>query len=136
MIGSSKPTRRNWFPDFGNLTIQSTELTFNESYGGGSIAVWDDEHVEIQGCTIADNTARNSGGGLYASNRSVVAIRDSDFMRNESTNRGGVLYIQNRTDLLIEYCNFTDNRSSSDGGCMLIQNDVNADNYEWNIFGE
>ena len=89
----------------------------------------------VEGCTFANNSAQDSGGGIYINlsgargMQANMTIRKSDFSENFATVDGGGLEVTFDTAesvlfpsfLLVQDCNFTQNRASNGGAFKPVQ---------------
>lgn len=76
------------------FTINSGEITGNTAKNGGGVYVHQGSLV-LGGCTIANNTARTNGGGVYnygLSPTAVVTMNNSTIRGNMATANGGGVY--------------------------------------------
>ena len=99
------------------LIITNCNIRNNTSFGrggfGGGISVMDGIYF-INNCTISDNTARTSGGGIYCRKNSPD-INNCTFSGNSAINEGGGIGIYKGSPKLIN-CIFIGNTAMQGGG--------------------
>lgn len=145
----------------GMLTIDASQITNNSSNWGGGIdnevgtislsdsllsgnfgigyysrggAIFNYDTLNIDGCTLSDNTA-SSGGGI--ANEWIVTASNSDFSGNSATDVGGAIY--NDGFLTIDACTLSGNSASVGGGVfndwqLAVGNSDFSDNTPDSIF--
>ena len=107
--------------------------------GGGMAGYFGAAGLEInflvEGCTFANNSAQDSGGGIYINLSGAkgmhanMTVRESNFSGNFATVDGGGLEVTFDTIesvlfpsfLLVQDCNFTQNRASYGGAFKPVQ---------------
>lgn len=96
----------------GIFTINSCDLSDNDVNGvagtanpgnGGGLHIGNGAELNMNGCTISNNTAANQGGGLWHDNNSIAIVAFTTIADNEAANgagtytNGGVLVLSNST---------------------------------------
>jgi hypothetical protein len=139
--------------DYSNLTVLNSRVVHNTSTGAvggicgyvnsslylnnvtigwntantetsGGIDIADESIANIINCTIIENTAENSGGGLNAFN-SNLQIETSSFINNESLNGGGGGISAYNCNLQIDNCSFAENDAlNGEGGAISFGADT------------
>ena len=101
-----------------SLNFDSTLLFDNRAANGGGISMRKSIMI-IQNSMFICNSADNDGGVIYASMKSALHIKSSQF-KNNSAIDGAVMHIDINTqqELQIKKCEFRYNRASSDGGVL------------------
>ena len=107
--------------------------------GGGMAGYFGAAGLEInflvEGCTFGNNSAQDSGGGIYINlsgargMQANMTVRKSNFSENFATVDGGGLEVTFDTVesvlfpsfLLVQDCNFTQNRASNGGAFKPVQ---------------
>jgi predicted outer membrane repeat protein len=107
----------------GSHSYESCEFTNNEATlgDGGGIYVVDVSWqfgFSLINCTLNNNSANTSGGGIYIL-EGYLTLTDCSFINNTATNGGGGLYGMGEFD----DCEFSDNSTSNgDGGGIFLSN--------------
>ena len=79
----------------GYTSIKSSRFYSNSArYSGGAIYANNDSTIDIQNINFYNNFAEDDGGGIALSDRSVAIIRHSNFIRNIARSTGGVISLQ------------------------------------------
>ena len=133
----------NSSPTFENCTISSNTAGPDGTlgWGGGVYLRGSGIGLTMSGCTIDNNTARNSGGGiLFDDNESVeysgdITITDCIFSGNTGQSGpggGGGVYIENATST-ITGSTFTGNSTGNHGGGLhLLNSDCTMESCDFN----
>ena len=108
----------------GGLTLRSQSSAFvrgvefesNRAANGAAIAL-QDANLDAENAHVHDNTAAESGGGVYARSSLALLLRNLT-VANNSAPRGGGLMLQESAPVL-EGLLVTDNRAAMGGGLML-----------------
>lgn len=70
----------------GNFTLQRATLVSNSAQNGGGLYVMgEDTRVELENCTLYENTAYHSGGGIFVAT-GTVRVESSTIASNSSDN--------------------------------------------------
>lgn len=86
----------------------------NNSYGGGAYLKY---RMTLRHCIVRDNTATNSGGGIYIYSSNTGGIEHCTITRN-TANHGGGIYC-NRSS--IQHCTVTHNVATGSGGGFNVE---------------
>ncbi len=95
----------------GTATLTDSILAGNSSQGGGAIN--DNGGLTLIDCTIADNTATTSGGGLQVESGGMATLTDSTLSGNSSEYGGA---INDNGGLTLIDCTLADNTADQAGG--------------------
>jgi len=111
-----------------SVTIEDCHFESNESgQEGGACylrAMEDHDTIDVQRCTLMDNTADWTGGGMYV-RAAHSTIRDCDFLFNSAFYAGGLAMSVDET--IVARCLFAGNTSLSEGGgASAVAHDVGA----------
>ncbi|WP_407423236.1 Ig-like domain repeat protein [Methanobrevibacter sp.] len=122
---------RLFFVDTGSeLTLKNLILANCHKEGdvgfGGAIDVFFDAQLNIDNCTLENNSA-DQGGAIYAIGG--VNIVNSKFNNNVAGLIGGAIFKDFTGDLVIENTTFTNSFASSFGGAIHLLGDNDTDNY-------
>ncbi len=109
-----------------DVIVNNCEIYDNTASQGGAFYV-NQSNLAVNDANIFENYAVSDslstinfcGGGIYATNSSVVTINGGDIYKNRSAEHGGGLYLENST------CNITDilmgmNQSVLNGGAIYM----------------
>lgn len=99
--------------------IRGVALTEAEEDGGGILL--NDGYVSINNCSILDNSALTSGGGIYRgggafTDRGSCSITNTMIKNNHAASGGGI-YCRDES-IIIDTCEFNSNTASSEGGAI------------------
>ncbi|KAJ4460522.1 putative 26S proteasome regulatory subunit 6B [Paratrimastix pyriformis] len=108
-----------------NWIVESTFARNNALLTGGAIALQSTQDVTVQRCTLAENTARNGGGGgLWATFTVGVLIDNCTFAGNYNWDHGGAIYLLTVVArVVITQSQFLRNRAV-DGGALACESRV------------
>ena len=84
---------------FNNLIFKNTAQGPMADSNGGGVYVADGASPTIQNCTIADNTSKDAGDGIYVSGDSSLSIVDSIIWRNI----GSDIYCETGCSMAVSY---------------------------------
>jgi predicted outer membrane repeat protein len=120
--------------NFNNCSFDNNQAATSDPLtSGGAIRCYsistDVEYlINIENCTISNNSGANHGGGIAAYGKMMVNISNSTFTGNESGDFGGAVHIAGSIDTglsansNISNCQFYDNsaiNAGSNGGAIL-----------------
>ncbi len=126
------------FAHGGKTYLNGVSITGNASSNGGGIVVNNDAILNADDCTIASNTARGAGGGLY--DAGTATLSDCTISGNSAGSQGGGVAVgplANQAVLTMTDSTVSGNTSVSNGGgvfnngtanltdCTLANNDAN-----------
>ncbi len=104
----------------GSLSVVSCRINDNKAgYRGGAIYTESGVSTSISGSSvISGNEAVNAGGGIYATDLSIVGTQAEPVRveKNVSVSGGGI-YVTEQCD--IRYCNISSNLAYANGGGIL-----------------
>lgn len=112
----------------GNLNVDNTKFTNNQSNFGGALYQYANKNVsmDIQNSTFDSNIAKNGGGALGIFKE--AKITGSDFKNNKSEiENGGAIFLGSESVTTIEKTNFSGNSAATSGGAITTR-DYNANN--------
>ncbi len=104
------------------LDCQITQNSAND--GGGLYAARYATNIVVNGCTVCNNVARTSGGGVYVYR--YTKMSNCHIGNNMSGSQGGGVYAAGNVDMV--NCNVVRNTAASTGGGLYISSNVNARN--------
>ncbi|WP_118951838.1 T9SS type A sorting domain-containing protein [Taibaiella helva] len=94
----------------------------NGAYGAGIYSVYGLADT-LNLCSFNNNTANNSGGGIYVTEGKVI-ITNATFSGNKSNatvyDGGGGMYLKNNSTVTVSNCNFSGNYSGARGGSVYL----------------
>jgi hypothetical protein len=100
------------------VTVSRCSIYNNRAkYSGGGLACVGTSTLKVIDTSITDNESEQNGGGVYNSSKQGVMARSCFFARNKSTFNGGGYYTYGNSSRLIN-CIFKDNTSR--GGALHI----------------
>ena len=110
----------------GELTLINSNLATNSATRGGSLFLNTGEliDIELENCTLRNNTSTSFGGAIYSDAGSLKVIK-SLFQNNSGTN-GGALYVTgdplgyNPNSAELNNCVLINNQASVEGGAIYI----------------
>lgn len=112
----------------GNIEFDRVELVSNSSGGsGGAVHNVGSAFFALRNSTVADNTATESGGGIFAFFGNDIVVEDSDFRgnvapeSNDDSLGGGALNVEAMTKLTVVRSTFLENTAVNGGGIRLNQ---------------
>lgn len=80
----------------------------------------------ITNCTIANNTAGESGNGVYCRDNSSPRITNCTITNNNAARDGGGIYCRDNSSPTITNCTITNNAANNDGGGIYCVAESNA----------
>ncbi|RKY06320.1 MAG: hypothetical protein DRP65_11925, partial [Planctomycetota bacterium] len=93
---------------------------------GGGIYCDNGSSATIQGCRIINNTSGNSGGGIYA-RFGTLDIQDCSIANNTAEKfTGGGMFLYENSQINITNCSVEDNISAGGGGGIKVKNCTKA----------
>lgn len=102
-----------------DLEISNSEISYNTSGLGAGIYTW---KASITDCSINNNTATSSGGGIYKLGIDTLSITGSTTFNGNQAADGGALYQNAGTTNFSEYSgSITSNSASNSGGAFYIE---------------
>ena len=104
--------------DEGGETLKLSNVTIRENtsnHRGGGIYIWHGT-VQLNSCTVSENTAKD-GGAVYITDECKLDASNTVFEKNKSTNAGGGAIV-NMEDLVLSSCTFTSNTAENNGGAI------------------
>ena len=102
----------------GNVRFERCRFEGNAAEKGAGLLCVGSTPV-LDRCIFTDNTARYSGGGLYAAKGSSPVVRECQFVRNQASFQGGgVCSLDSAGELLGGV--FERNRAGSHGGAVYL----------------
>ena len=108
----------------GYLTMANCTIENNEAKDtGGGIYVSDDGYFELDNVTINANTAKNDGGGINGHLDADSTIKNSTITFNKSTNEdgGGICLDASGVTLTITNSHIEDNQAKENGGGICVE---------------
>lgn len=105
------------FAHGGRTYLDGVAITGNASSNGGGIVVSNDAILYANGCSIATNTARGAGGGLYDAGTAILS--DCTISGNSAGSQGGGVAVgplANKAVLTMTDSTVSGNTSVSNGG--------------------
>ena len=90
--------------------------------GDGVISVNDGSKFIMEGGTISGCTAKEKGGGLYATNQSTITINNGTISGCTAVDNGGGLYAENSSTIEIRGGTISGCSAADDGGGLYAKN--------------
>ncbi len=87
--------------DESDITIKTSKFFSNEVING-TISVYQESTLFVEGSIFDNNHADHSGGSIYAKDRSAVKIESTNFTRNIAKRFGGAVYASNKCTVDID----------------------------------
>ncbi len=97
----------------GVVTIRGNQILDNDAENAAGI--YARGSVRIQNCTVEDNVAAVSGGGIYVDSNGVL-ITDCTIARNTAQGNGGGVFISSARGTTLTKCLIAGNTSTTYGG--------------------
>jgi parallel beta-helix repeat protein/predicted outer membrane repeat protein len=110
----------------GAVTFNRTKMFNNQSADGAGIAmrmITSTPNVNINQCTIENNTASGYGGGLHDDSDGSIIMDNTTISHNEALFGGGI-YILNGTSTTINGTTINDNHAVINGGGIHSDNSL------------
>ena len=108
-----------------NLILTRCTITGNHSSQGiGAGGIRNDGTMELNRCSILNNTADTRGGGIY--NTGILTVRDSTFAFNRAGIHGAAIMTRWHP-VLIENSTITQNTTDTDVGAGIWSQDAGTD---------
>jgi hypothetical protein len=124
--------------DLGNIEVVLEDLTITGGNADGSYAracgggIFSQSHqymrrIALAGCTLSNNLARDSGGGMY-NGTGELDLRGCSFADNRAGTGAGLFNCE-ASKVIIDACVFSGNHAGIDGGAIFNGNrsEVRAD---------
>ncbi len=106
-------------------TVLDCQITQNSANDGGGLYAARYATIVVKGCTVCNNVARTSGGGVYV--YGYTKMSNCHIGNNVSGSNGGGVYAGQNVDMV--NCNVVRNTAASNGGGLYIYRcNVNAYN--------
>ncbi len=114
------------------LNCQITQNSANEGGGlhlsqdGGRNYNFDNKNITVNGCTISNNVARTSGGGVYTREINYgwvvfsITMSNCHIGNNVSGYEGGGVYVNKNGTIRMVNCNVVRNTAASGGGGLYL----------------
>lgn len=90
----------------GDIVIDSYDMLWDELFGGGALSL-DKVTAEVRDCTFERNSATLSGGALFGTGNTMIAVYGTSFRNNSTPGYGGAVAasIVNFTDSTFKHNN-------------------------------
>ena len=107
-----------------SISLANSQIEENTAINGGGILAagipLNTLSLEITGSTIQKNTADNDGGGVYANNRLIISITNSQIAENTANNGGGINTLD-ISDFKINGSTIQKNIANAKGGGIRLE---------------
>ncbi len=103
--------------NYGSISVDSCLFSDNQAISGGAIDISGGQ-VRLNGCEVLNNSATESGGGLYMYGREYVEFDihlERCLIVGNRSNQGGGCFMQGGIASMA-YCDFRNNHADADGG--------------------
>ncbi len=108
----------------GKYTIDNTEYSGNNASTGGGVFV-NDGTYELLGGSILENTAKETAGGFYLSNNSILSVTGGKVSTNTATNGyAGGIYVAGTSSVDFSGGEISHNNASAYGGGVYCTDDA------------
>ena len=104
--------------DAENILIDNN-FTGNTAMNGGALRVIR-RKVTLKGCHMIDNSAKQDGGSIFITDRSILIIEDSVFTQSSCRKNGGAIMVRLRSNMSLASVQFVNNTAGSAGGAVMI----------------
>ncbi len=108
----------------GAITGNRSEIDsgfFSDSAGDGG-GIWVAGTLIMEGGSVSDNYAEDTGGGIYCKDSGTFTIKNVTVIGNTAHNDGGGMIVHLGNDASIENCRIMNNTSETeDGGAMRVE---------------
>ncbi|WP_256012887.1 T9SS type A sorting domain-containing protein [Desertivirga xinjiangensis] len=110
---------RNSDPTISNLIVVGNRCLNSPSLSnGGGLYMYNSSSV-LTNIMVSNNSAGNSGGGLYLTTSSAAVLNNVSFENNRSGSSAGGMYIYNSSPLITKAI-FANNEAVTNGGAIFI----------------
>jgi len=111
--------------DFGPVTVEDCLINENVSHGhGGGLRLADVDKSQFVQCSLDDNNASGSGGGVYCW-KSSPEITACTISENVTVGAGGGICCFTESNPTINQCNILSNTANNGGGIGNINSNPN-----------
>ena len=110
--------------NYSNMTVTTCEFSNNAAEDGGVAWIILHSALYLSGSVFSGNNASIDGGVAFIRNKSMISIRDCDFINNWADDYGGAVSVEEST-ANINNCTFFDNRADY-GGALEVSDRSNA----------
>ena len=100
-----------------HVGLYGAGLLFNATHESGVSRT-----LSLANCTLRDNAANKTGGGLYVGSGLTAVTLNQLIMVNNSAGDGGALVLEGNSDINISNCDFHSN--SGTNACMAMNAEV------------
>ena len=91
---------------------------------GGGIRASDSSVVTVVNSMIKENFAENDGGGIAAEDDASLTVKDSSVKENKSKDDGAGIHVEDDTTLVVDNSTIEKNKSGDNGGGINAQDDA------------
>lgn len=94
----------------------------NESIYGAAVCLYEEAIFVAERCNFRNNTAKMSGGAVFAQKGATFSAKDCTFKSNKASSLwgGGAVFMHNNTTCTAEDCTFEGNTGEVYGGAVFI----------------
>ena len=119
--------------NYAIVHFNGTSFKDNSAVAGGGVKVSESSRADFTRCIFLNNTAHDSGGGIYLGLNSSVSIINSSIESNHAVYGGGIAAYNVKLQLFDTLCK---NNMAEYGGCLSALNSIvcsNKTNFERNL---
>ena len=102
------------------LRIRETNFTGNSAHDGGALNLGALTDCHVVRSVFNYNTAKGSGGAVYADSKSLVQVKNTNFTNSNAID-GGAIYIDSHSKLQTNMCSFWKNFGKQAGGAIMLK---------------
>eukprot|EP01041_Mallomonas_annulata_P006026 gene6026-12146_t len=115
--------------------ISDTSLSFNSAANGGAISLDSCQNILFSYCTVLNNVAISSAGGLYLSSSNTdIVSRYCEFSSNSGADGGAMHLADGNHRLFLTNTVFMSNTATLSGGAISIQKNSNVFQVSSSVF--
>ena len=105
------------------VMVNESMFEYNTADFGGVLCI-QGSYASVWSSGVYWNSARYSGGAIYANNDSMIDVQNISFSDNLAENHGSSIVLFDSSVAIIAHSNFTKNRAHNAGGDISLQQSI------------